>query len=181
MPGTPRDFRSSLTTLDLGGITITGAASGCTWNAGSGTFCSGFGSAKAIERGIGCPFGNAVRNGVVFNSANNGVELCATSRVENVQVLGAFGTGITVSESGIVKDCTVVLAYVSRIRALGGLVIGSTVRDSGSAANRPFSFGVDGGWETSATRSIALQRIWNNQCFHNGRSLGTSLCDGASC
>ena len=175
------EMRASLITLDLNGFSITGSLSGCSWSAGSGVSCSGFGAGKAIEGSIGCPFGNTVRNGLVYNTASDGVDLCAASRVENVQVLGAFGTGIQVSESGIVRDCTVVLAYVSGVRAQSGLVVDTTIRDTGSAANGAFSYGADGLSATVATRNLVLQRIWNNQYFRNGRSLGTSSCDGVTC
>lgn len=175
------EMRASLTTLDLNGFAVIGPLSGCTWNAGSGVACNNFGAGKGIDGGIGCPFGNTVRNGIVYNAANSGVELCAASRVENVQVLGAFGTGIKVSESGIVRDCTVVMAYVAGIRAESGLVEDSTVRDTGSSANGAFSFGADGLGSTVATRNLVLQRIWNAQYFRNGRSLGASLCDGVVC
>jgi hypothetical protein len=172
---------ASLVSLDLNGFIITGPLSSCTWNASSGVLCSSYGSGKAINASIGCPFGTIVRNGTVLNSANDGVDLCAASTVENVNVFGAFGQGIRVEESSIVKNCQVVLAYVAGIRAPSSLVVDSTVRDCGSSPNAEFSFGVDGGSTTVATRSLVLLRIWNNQYFRNGRAIGSSMCSGNVC
>lgn len=173
------EMRASLISLDLNGFTIGGPAV-CAFGA-LGTTCNSFGTAVLIEGTNGCPFGDEVRNGTLYGSPNDGLRLCASARVDNVQVLGAFGTGIKVSEGSRVSNSVVAVAGEG-IQAPSGLVFDSVIRDAGNDANAGFNFGVDG---TSSSlvvvRNLYLFRIYNNAYFRNAKSIGTNVCDAGYC
>jgi hypothetical protein len=179
-------LQASLITLDLGGFSIQGPSS-CSFS-GSGVLCSGAGaggSVSTINGRTSCPFGNTVRNGTILNAAGNAVELCASSRVVDVTIIGANADGIFVNEGSIVERCNVVLAGTIGIWAPSSSVFDSVVRDSGRAGDS-FISGISGfSGVAVAVRGNQLFRLYqggvSNEYFENQRSLGPNSCDGNAC
>lgn len=173
---------SSLVTLDLNGFYVKGPSS-CSFG-GGGVNCSGAGSGgtvSTINGSINCPFGNTVRNGSVLNAAGNGVQLCAASRVEDVNVIGANATGIYANEGSSIVHCNVVLAGTIGIWAPSSTVFDSTVRDSGRGGDS-FISGISGfSGLPVGVRGNQLFRLYQSEYFELQRSLGPNICDGNAC
>jgi len=168
------ELKASLTTLDLNGFTVSGPTT-CSMTA-SGVMCSGSGPGNAIEGFTGCPFGNVVKNGTIYGAPDTGVRLCVTSRVEDVQVIGANGFGISVNNGSFVQGCAVVLAGTTGYYAPFSSVFDSSVRDSGRLGDS-FGSGITGG----AARNMNLFGLYQNQYFDGTRILGPNMCDGNAC